>query len=389
VKPYLLVTGDFGRFGGMDWANHALALHLANLGHPVHLVGFTASEDLTSHPKVRFHQVPKPLGSYFLGFPLLSRVGRKWAAIVTAEKGRVIVNGGNCRWSDINWVHYLHAAYEESHSKVWPRSWDAWRATRFRAEERRALTQAKFLVTTAERNREDLVRLFGIRRETIKVIALGTDPKRFRPPTPEERAAARADLGLGATEPVLGFVGALGDRRKGFDTLYSAWRDLCPTLPAGAALIVAGAGRELPHWQERAKAEGLADRVKFLGFYREIPKLLWACDAVAAPSRYEPYSLAAQEALASGTPCFLSRSAGLSERYPKELRDLLLDDPENAEELSRRLAVWAKDPGSWRNKVRGFGEELRSFTWTKMAEQWVESMEPQAESAARRKGSAK
>ena len=366
-KPYLMVTGDFGRFGGMDWPNYALATHLADRGHFVHLVAFTAEEDLTSHPNVRFHPVPKPMGSYFLGFPWLARIGRHWASRVAADGGRVIVNGGNCLWNDINWVHYIHAAYRNPRQSAW----DRWRAARFRAEERRALTQAKFVVTTADTNREDLIRLFGLRRESIKVIPYGIDPTRFRPPTAEERLAARDWLGVTASVPVLGFIGALGDRRKGLDTLYDAWQ----RLPAGSLLVVAGAGRELGFWQAKARSDGLSERIRFLGFCREIPRLLWACDAVAAPSRYEPYSLAAQEALASGTPCFLSRSAGLSERYPRELGELLVEDPESVIELSGRLESWLKDPVSWRRRCQGFGEQLRGSTWTKMAERWVDWME--------------
>ncbi len=370
-KPYLLVTGDFGRFGGMDWANHALATHLAEHDHPVHLVGFTASDDLTSRPNVHFHKVPKPLGSYFLGFSWLARAGARWGEKIASEGGRVVVNGGNCRFGDVNWVHYLHAAYEEKGRGPW----DDWRATRFRAEERNALLQAGSIVTTAERNREDLVRLFGIRREKIHVIPLGTDPARFRPPTPAERAAVREELGIRGAGPVMGFVGALGDRRKGFDTLYAAWARLGPRIPGSSCLVVAGAGRELEFWRNRAQTEGLGERMKFLGFHRDVPRLLWACDAVIAPSRYEPYSLAAQEALASGAPCFLSRQAGMAERYPKELSGLLLDRPEDISELASRVEAWAKDPQSYRGKVAGFGERIRAYTWSRMAEEFVQWME--------------
>ena len=120
-KPYLMVTGDFSRFGGMDWPNYALATHLADRGHLVHLVAFTAEEGLTSHPNVRFHPVPKPMGSYFLGFPWLARVGRHWASRVASCGGRVIVNGGNCPWNDIDWVHYIHAAYRNPRQSAWDR----------------------------------------------------------------------------------------------------------------------------------------------------------------------------------------------------------------------------------------------------------------------------
>ena len=108
---YALVSGDFVKTGGMDRANYALASYLARRGHPVHLVAHRADDDLMGQGPVAFHRVPKPLGSYLLAEPLLDRAGRRWAARVASAGGRVVVNGGNCAWGDVNWVHYVHAAW--------------------------------------------------------------------------------------------------------------------------------------------------------------------------------------------------------------------------------------------------------------------------------------
>lgn len=370
MKPYLLVTGDFGRFGGMDWANFALARHLALRGHPVHLVGFTASEELVGLPGVRFHRVPKPLNAYALGFPLLARVGRGWAKRIAAEGGRIVVNGGNCPWGDINWVHYLHGAYP-SDGGFWAERRAAW----FRAQEARVVPKARLIVTTADRNKEDLVRLFGIDSSNIRVVPLGVDGTRFRPPSENERAAAREAISLSPDEPALGFVGALGDRRKGFDVLFSAWAKLCADPSWRGRLVVAGSGKCLDGWKRRAAQAGLDARVSFLGFCRDVPRLLWALDGVAAPSRYEPYSLAAQEAGAAGVPCLLSTRAGFSDRYPPELRDWILSDPESADDLAVVLRRWASQRSEWRRRAAGFSASLRQYGWDEMAQTLVGEFE--------------
>src|SRR5207237_4105594 len=103
--------GDFVQTGGMDMANFAFAEYLANHGSDVYLVTHRAAPSLATHPRVTVHNVPKPLNSYLLGEPLLSRRGHTLASEITSRGGRVVVNGGNCRWGDINWVHYVHAAY--------------------------------------------------------------------------------------------------------------------------------------------------------------------------------------------------------------------------------------------------------------------------------------
>src|SRR5437899_12363371 len=98
MKPYLIVTGNFVKTGGMDRANLALALHLADSGREVHLVAFSASGEMLRHPNVRFHRVPKIGDSYLLSDPLLDLVGRTWASKVSQSGGRVVVNGGNCQF---------------------------------------------------------------------------------------------------------------------------------------------------------------------------------------------------------------------------------------------------------------------------------------------------
>src|SRR5688500_10952457 len=106
MAPYVIVTGDFVRTGGMDMANLALASYLAERGVELHLVAHRVDTDLSAYPNVRVHFVSKPLDSYLLGGPLLDRAGCAWASRIAARSGRVVVNGGNCSWSDINWIHY-------------------------------------------------------------------------------------------------------------------------------------------------------------------------------------------------------------------------------------------------------------------------------------------
>ena len=114
MRPYLLVSGDFHLGGGMDRANYALADYLAHAGHETHLIAHSVDSELAERPNIFFHPVIKPFGSDMLGEPFLDRIGRHWAAWIRARGGRVIVNGGNCNWNDVNWVHYVHAVYRPS-----------------------------------------------------------------------------------------------------------------------------------------------------------------------------------------------------------------------------------------------------------------------------------
>ena len=81
----------------------------------------------------------------------------------------------------------------------------------------------------------------------------------------------------------------------------------------------------------------LKSSVVFLGFRRDVPDILHACDALVSPTRYEAYGLNVHEAICCGLPAMVSALAGIAERYPKALEDLLIPDPENVQDIAERI----------------------------------------------------
>jgi glycosyltransferase involved in cell wall biosynthesis len=368
MAPLLLISGDFVETGGMDRCNHALAHYCAGRGQEVHLVGHRAADNLLSLPTVHFHRLPRLLGSYALSEPLLDRAGRARGKRIAAQGGRVLVNGGNCGFPDINWVNHIHAA---DGAFAAGRPWNRLRRRLVfwndRRRERRLIPRANLIITSCHRNKDEMVRRFGVPENKIEVVYLGVDAARFRPATAEEIARTRASLGLLPDRRYVLFVGALTNRRKGFDTLFAAWQRLCADPTWDCDLLVVGRGAEVPAWQARAAEAGLAGRIRFMGFVPDLAALMAACNAHALPSRYEGYSLATQEALACGLPALVTAGAGFAERYPRELHDLLLPSPEDAEDLAARLRRWRQHEIEARAAVREFSDELRRNTWERMA----------------------
>ena len=112
--PWLLVSAAFVKTGGQDRANFALASYLARHGQHVHLVTHRAGRDIGPTTNVVCHAAPRPLQSDVLGEPFLQWLGSHWAWRLRSGPPRVVVNGGNCDWPDVNWVHYVHAAYDRT-----------------------------------------------------------------------------------------------------------------------------------------------------------------------------------------------------------------------------------------------------------------------------------
>jgi glycosyltransferase involved in cell wall biosynthesis len=362
MRSWVLVSGDFTPLGGMDRANYALAAHLAaDRGDAVHLVAHRAWPDLAALPNVTVHRVWRPFGSHSLGKPLLAAGGRRRARALVARGARVVVNGGNCVWPDVNWVHYVHAAYDPAAA--------APGKTRARDlnDERRALREARFVICNSRRTRDDVVERVGVEPARAYVVYYGIDAGRFAPLDASAKARAKRSLALAGDRPVALFVGALGDRRKGFDTLFAAWQTLCRDRSWDCDLQVAGAGRELDAWRTRARDAGLEDRMRFLGFRDDVPALVAAADVLVHPARYEPYGLAVHEALCAGVPAIVSRTAGVAERYPAELSPLVIDDPDAAPALAERLRAWRRDLEGWRARTAVLAVSLAGRSWRQMA----------------------
>jgi glycosyltransferase involved in cell wall biosynthesis len=367
----VLISGDFTTFGGMDRANYELAWYFAErVKAHVHLVAYRVQAPLADHPNVTWHRVAKVFKSYTLAERVLRSAGRKIASSIPGA--RVIVNGGNCDWPDVNWVHALHAAWprRDAHAPLTFRARAALMKWRARAHERRAIRRAQLVITNSKRSREQIIELFGVDSPPVHCIYYGIDAETFTPPTPGERQAARAALGLPPDRPLIGFVGTLGwDRNKGFDALFTAQQSLCADASWDAVLVAAGGGQEVEFWRARALQRQLQDRIRVLGFTKQIPDLLAAMDLLIAPSNYESYGLAVHEALCRGVPAMVSKVAGVAERYPDSLSDLLIENPQDATALAAQLRRWRADRERYRSLVAPFGDLLRTRSWEKMCDE--------------------
>lgn len=374
--PWLLVAADFVSTGGMDRANLALAEYLAARGDPIHLVTHRIAAGLAARSNVVQHLVPRPLGWQLLGDPLLDARGRAVAREVRARGGRVVVNGGNCDVDDANWVHYVHAAYRPDvprHPLRGPKA--IWAHHKSLRDEARVLRRSWVVIADSKRTARDVIERVGVPAERVHTVYYGIDPALFRPPTENERTAIRTQLGVLGDRPVVLFVGGLGDRRKGFDVLFTAWEALERSGEWDAELWVVGRGRELPTWRARAERSGLSQSVRFLGFRKDVPTLLAAADALVSPTRYEAYGLGVHEALCVGLPALVSAGAGVAERYPAELNDLLIPDPDDAADLAARLRRWRDRRSDLRAGVATLSERLRGYRWADMARDMVALIE--------------
>jgi glycosyltransferase involved in cell wall biosynthesis len=128
-----------------------------------------------------------------------------------------------------------------------------------------------------------------------------------------DRAAARAELGYGPDDLVLGCLGRLSEQ-KGHDLLLEALASLRRERPeAPVKLFLAGQGPLAADLAAQAARLGLDGRVALLGVRRDRATLYAAMDVFVLPSRWEGLSLALAEAAGLGLPIVATAVGGNAE----------------------------------------------------------------------------
>lgn len=91
---------------------------------------------------------------------------------------------------------------------------------------------------------------------------------------------------------------------KGFEYLIEAYGELLQkSIGVETCLWLVGDGPEMPHYRALAEKLGIAEKVVFHGFAKDIRPWLWASDVFVQPSQEpEGFSLMLLEAMAAGLP---------------------------------------------------------------------------------------
>ena len=157
---------------------------------------------------------------------------------------------------------------------------------------------------------DEIRRRFGLAPEKLHVIHNGVDLEYFHPRHRTAlRAAARAELGVGAGEILFAFVGS-GFARKGLDAAICALAE-CGDVPY--RLAVAGRDRNSARFAALAAARTLGSRVQLLGGRDDVRPLYAAADCFILPTRYDPFPNTVLEALAMGLSVIVGGRSGAAE----------------------------------------------------------------------------
>jgi len=192
-----------------------------------------------------------------------------------------------------------------------------------------ALCSDRILSQNAE-DVETAVREGICSREKITVLGNGIDLARFDSASvpADELARLRSRYDLPAGAPIVGFVGRLAAKRKGFADFLAAAREIAAAQPECRFLIVGEADHgKSDAMQPSAAADfGIAERCIFAGFRpnEELPAFYKLMSVLVLPSTFEGVPRAVMEAAAMGVPAVATDVKGNREAIEVETTGLLV-----------------------------------------------------------------
>lgn len=178
----------------------------------------------------------------------------------------------------------------------------------------------------------------GVPADKITTVHNGIDPAAYPAGGLDDRASARAALGLPADAYTVLYYGRISPG-KGVGTLLEAWRRLDLDPAAARLVIVGGSPSGDADDYERGLREQQPAGVEWLPLTADVVPALHAADTVVLPAEWqEPFGRVVIEGMSSGRPVVATRMGGIPEILTGEFADLLVD-PEDADGLAARLGA--------------------------------------------------
>jgi glycosyltransferase involved in cell wall biosynthesis len=202
------------------------------------------------------------------------------------------------------------------------------------------------LATRIVCNADAIRRRFAASRgwERSVTIINAVDTREFHPGVP--RAPFRRELGVPDAAALIGIVGRLGLGKGHEHFVEAALRLLGGGLDAHFA-IVGDPLFDEDAWRADAlrrvvKDAGREDRVRFVGYRRDIPTVMRGLDVLVLASDAEPCGRVLFEAMAAGTPIVATNSGGTPEIVRDGIEGLLVA-PRDPAALARAIGALAAD----------------------------------------------
>jgi len=239
----------------------------------------------------------------------------------------------------------------------------------------RAVAVADRIIAVSQSTKSDLISLLQVPPERIDVVHLGT-PAGFAPvgKSGQHAATARVARLLGGRAGPYVLAISSRDPRKNLSRTILAFARAAADLPGEFRLAILGHPPEDPEVDRALHSTTVGPRVTFTGPLNDEDHaaVLAGAEMFLYLSLYEGFGLPILEAMASGTPVIASDRSSIPEVVGEAG---LLVDPEDVEQIARRILDVAGNPRLRQTLSRAGLARAGEFTWTRAAAQTLVSYE--------------
>ncbi|GAB4466687.1 MAG: glycosyltransferase family 4 protein [Armatimonadaceae bacterium] len=353
-----IVTHNVVRGDGQGRANYEIVRHALKRGATVHLLADRVDEELIQEGANWIPIQPRFVRQVNL-FKVWEFAQRANQHLRKMGSELDIVHGyGFCLDvpHQLNTSQFVHSAWMQSPAHTAKQHRNAygmyqWTYSKLNSIwERRAYHQAEIVVAASSTVREEL-KAIGIAENRLRVILNGADLDEFHPGE-EDRNALKLPEGV----TLALFAGDIKTPRKNLDTVLKA---LAKVPDVHLAVVGRPDGSPFPAMAEQL---GIAERVHFLGFRRDVAKIMRAVDMFVFPSRYEACALVLAEATASGLPIITAETTGGAELVT-DAAGIRIRDANNADELAQAMRTLAGDPERRQAMREAAWKRAQTNTW--------------------------
>lgn len=232
----------------------------------------------------------------------------------------------------------------------------------------RVCRSSEMVITGSEATKRDLLELFKIEQNKVKVIYNGVDHQTYRPLQDEERIGTFKKR-YSLFRPFILYVGALKPH-KNIPSLLKGY-SLSP-LKGNFDLVIATFEEENREELNQLVAQlSLQDNLRYLFSLKkgELAMLYNCAHFLVFPSLYEGFGLPALEAMACGCPVIASNRASLPEVVGEAG---LFFDPEEPEELAEKMSLLGNDEALRQELKKRGRAQAQKFRWERTAEMTLE-----------------
>jgi glycosyltransferase involved in cell wall biosynthesis len=187
----------------------------------------------------------------------------------------------------------------------------------------------------------------GAKPDRVDVVLNGIDHQLFLRDRRRD-CAVRRELGLAASDVVIGAVGRLDDEKR-FDLLIAAFAEVHREFPA-AKLLIAGEGKHRSALENEIRSAGLSSSCRLIGLEKDVVRFHHALDVFAQSSIREGTPNVVLEAMALETPIVATDAGGTRELVQPGVHGLIVPCG-NAGAIRDAMLTVLRDPHAARARA--------------------------------------